>query len=59
MNRPTEEHPIPRTRRRTFAGYAATARVVSELERARALDVDDVAASIREIGFECTRCGAT
>ena len=30
----------------------------SELERARALDVDDIAASIREIGFECTRCGA-
>jgi len=30
----------------------------SELERARALDIDDIAASIREIGFECTRCGA-
>ncbi|MEZ3115277.1 YkgJ family cysteine cluster protein [Halobaculum sp. MBLA0147] len=30
----------------------------TELERARALDVDSLAASIREIGFECTRCGA-
>lgn len=30
----------------------------SELERARELDTAALAASIREIGFECTRCGA-
>jgi len=30
----------------------------AELERARALDVDDLADAIRSIGFECTRCGA-
>lgn len=30
----------------------------AELERARALDTDDVADAIESIGFECTRCGA-
>jgi len=30
----------------------------AELERARALDVDDLADAIESIGFECTRCGA-
>jgi len=30
----------------------------SELERARSLDVDDLADAIETIGFECTRCGA-
>jgi hypothetical protein len=30
----------------------------AELERARALSVDDLADAIEEIGFECTRCGA-
>jgi len=30
----------------------------SELERARDLDVDDLADAIETIGFECTRCGA-
>lgn len=30
----------------------------SELERARALDVADLADAIEAIGFECTRCGA-
>ena len=29
-----------------------------ELERARALDVTDLADAIESIGFECTRCGA-
>ena len=29
----------------------------TELERARALDVEEVADAIEEIGFECTRCG--
>ncbi|WP_312909203.1 YkgJ family cysteine cluster protein [Natronosalvus caseinilyticus] len=29
-----------------------------ELERARALSVDDLATAIESIGFECTRCGA-
>ncbi|MCU4801025.1 YkgJ family cysteine cluster protein [Halobacteria archaeon HArc-gm2] len=30
----------------------------AELERARALDVADLADAIERIGFECTRCGA-
>jgi Fe-S-cluster containining protein len=30
----------------------------SELDRARALDVSDLADAIASIGFECTRCGA-
>ncbi|SFS02222.1 hypothetical protein SAMN05216559_2614 [Halomicrobium zhouii] len=30
----------------------------AELERARALDVGDLADAIERIGFECTRCGA-
>jgi Fe-S-cluster containining protein len=30
----------------------------AELERARALDVADLADAIESIGFECTRCGA-
>ncbi|MDL5361944.1 YkgJ family cysteine cluster protein [Halalkalicoccus sp. NIPERK01] len=30
----------------------------AELERARALDTDDVADAVESIGFECTRCGA-
>ncbi|GAB3319445.1 YkgJ family cysteine cluster protein [Haloplanus rallus] len=30
----------------------------TELERARALDVSDLADAIESIGFECTRCGA-
>lgn len=30
----------------------------SELEQARKLDVETLAAAIEEIGFECTRCGA-
>jgi Fe-S-cluster containining protein len=30
----------------------------SDLRRARELDVDELAAAIRSIGFECTRCGA-
>ena len=30
----------------------------AELERARALDVADLADAVEEIGFECTRCGA-
>jgi Fe-S-cluster containining protein len=30
----------------------------SELERARALDVDDLADAVESVGFECTRCGA-
>ncbi len=30
----------------------------TELERARALDVDQLADAIERIGFECTRCGA-
>jgi Fe-S-cluster containining protein len=30
----------------------------TELERARDLDVDDLADAIETIGFECTRCGA-
>ncbi|WP_129114808.1 YkgJ family cysteine cluster protein [Halegenticoccus tardaugens] len=30
----------------------------AELERARDLDVSDLADSIESIGFECTRCGA-
>ena len=30
----------------------------TELERARALDVADLADAIENIGFECTRCGA-
>ncbi|UIP00910.1 YkgJ family cysteine cluster protein [Halobaculum sp. CBA1158] len=30
----------------------------TELERARALDVDELADAIEAIGFECTRCGA-
>jgi Fe-S-cluster containining protein len=30
----------------------------AELERARALDTDDLADAIESIGFECTRCGA-
>ena len=30
----------------------------AELERAEALDVDELAEAIREIGFSCTRCGA-
>ncbi|GGL72372.1 YkgJ family cysteine cluster protein [Halocalculus aciditolerans] len=30
----------------------------TELERARGLDVDDLADAIESIGFECTRCGA-
>ncbi|MFB6104145.1 MAG: YkgJ family cysteine cluster protein, partial [Halobacteriaceae archaeon] len=30
----------------------------SELARAKALDVDELAAAIEAIGFECTRCGA-
>ena len=30
----------------------------SELERAHALDVDNLADAIETIGFECTRCGA-
>jgi len=30
----------------------------SELERARTLDVGDIADAIEAIGFECTRCGA-
>jgi Fe-S-cluster containining protein len=30
----------------------------AELERARDLDVDELAESIRAIGFSCTRCGA-
>jgi len=30
----------------------------TELERARALDVGDLADAIESIGFECTRCGA-
>ncbi|MFB6211359.1 MAG: YkgJ family cysteine cluster protein [Halobacteriales archaeon] len=29
----------------------------AELERAKALDVDELASSIQAIGFECTRCG--
>lgn len=29
-----------------------------ELERARALEVDELADAIEQIGFECTRCGA-
>ncbi|WP_336362751.1 YkgJ family cysteine cluster protein [Halalkalicoccus salilacus] len=30
----------------------------TELERARALDVEELADAIESIGFECTRCGA-
>ena len=30
----------------------------AEIERARALDVDELADAIEAIGFECTRCGA-
>ncbi len=30
----------------------------AELDRARDLDVDDLADAIESIGFECTRCGA-
>ena len=30
----------------------------AELERARALDVDELADAVESIGFECTRCGA-
>lgn len=30
----------------------------AELDRARALDVSDLADAIESIGFECTRCGA-
>jgi Fe-S-cluster containining protein len=30
----------------------------TELERARALDTDELADAIESIGFECTRCGA-
>ena len=30
----------------------------SDLERARALEVEQLAAAIESIGFECTRCGA-
>jgi len=30
----------------------------AELDRARALDVDELAAAVRSIGFSCTRCGA-
>jgi Fe-S-cluster containining protein len=30
----------------------------TELDRARALDVSDLADAIESIGFECTRCGA-
>ena len=29
-----------------------------ELAAARAIDVDEVAAAIESVGFECTRCGA-
>ena len=30
----------------------------AELDRARALDVDELAAAVRSIGFSCTHCGA-
>ncbi|MFP9191644.1 YkgJ family cysteine cluster protein [Natronosalvus vescus] len=30
----------------------------ADLERARDLSIDDIAAAIESIGFECTRCGA-
>ncbi|PSQ38314.1 zinc/iron-chelating domain-containing protein [Halobacteriales archaeon SW_12_71_31] len=33
-------------------------RLEDELERARSLDVDDLADAIETVGFECTRCGA-
>lgn len=32
--------------------------LTTELERARGLDIDDLADAIESIGFECTRCGA-
>ncbi|USZ73125.1 YkgJ family cysteine cluster protein [Natronosalvus halobius] len=35
-----------------------SASLEDELERARALSVDDLATAIESIGFECTRCGA-
>ncbi len=34
------------------------AELSAALEQAKALDVDELAATIRAIGFECTRCGA-
>jgi Fe-S-cluster containining protein len=30
----------------------------TDLARARALDVDDIADAVESVGFECTRCGA-
>jgi len=33
-------------------------RLEDELERARSLDVDNLADAIETVGFECTRCGA-
>lgn len=32
--------------------------LAAELARARALEIDDLADAVQELGFECTRCGA-
>ncbi|UTF53323.1 YkgJ family cysteine cluster protein [Natronosalvus rutilus] len=41
-----------------MSSESQSASLEDELERARALSVDDLATAIESIGFECTRCGA-
>ncbi|MFC7240466.1 YkgJ family cysteine cluster protein [Saliphagus sp. GCM10025317] len=41
-----------------MSSESPSASLEDELERARALSVDDLATAIESIGFECTRCGA-